>query len=877
MLQRFTGAVFFLLTILVPGLCSAQSIKLDMHDIPLEQALWEFRAGTGVDVVFAQRVVTGRVVTCRYEGNDIEDALACVLKGTGLTAEPVRRRQYVIVPHQNNNVSTAQRGTLGGFVVDGENGDVLPGAHVYVPGLRLGSVTNSAGYFAIPSLPLGKYHIRISYLGFQQLDTVLAVNDPPQTLDLWPKTFESDSIVVEAQRAEFVDAVTVPGVVQVPVSELEKLLSFPGEQDLFQALQWFPGVMRSGEINGALLVRGGEPDQNLFLIDGAPVYHPWHAFSLISVFQTDTYRDVRLYRGAFPAEHGGRLSSVLDTRLKDGSRAEPRVVAGVSLLNARGLIETPITDKSSFMLSGRRSYIDKLIGREHPVEGDDGRLDTLRTGYYFYDISAKVSYRPSHSHQFSISHYRGRDDLDLRLPFDLSFDLSSWLYPPDLFFEIDQGWGNDVYTFRHQYLYSPRLFFTTTAYYSGYNALEAAYIQPTGAFSLDSDYRVRLSDRGIKVDLDYYHSLSHQVRAGVQLVNRRFDSELTAWINRTAGSSDQFDQDSNLHAWEIVAYAQDAWQVASNWHIQPGLRASYFSGGPYFRLNPRFDVQYSVVPKSLLFRAGVGSQVQYMHRLRDRYSFMYDIVSSRWVPVGSAVRPSSSIDTAAGVEFFPKPWLMFTADAYYRYTQGILLPEDEYQTKDGLAGPGIAVGALLGQYTPGRGRSYGVELSSRIMREPWQVSLNYTIGRSLNRAPEQGERSYRPGRYEVPHAFRGIASLTRGRWLFTLAAEARSGFPHSEPVARYALGDPIDNDPEDYLYRPRLHNARLPAYIRLDAAVGYQFEMLGAEWRAQLLVYNALNRRNVIAREYDPKKPVVQPEDRKGLPILPLFDISLEL
>ena len=167
MLQRFTGAVFFLLTILVPGLCSAQSIKLDMHDIPLEQALWEFRAGTGVDVVFAQRVVTGRVVTCRYEGNDIEDALACVLKGTGLTAEPVRRRQYVIVPHQNNNVSTAQRGTLGGFVVDGENGDVLPGAHVYVPGLRLGSVTNSAGYFAIPSLPLGKYHIRISYLGFQ--------------------------------------------------------------------------------------------------------------------------------------------------------------------------------------------------------------------------------------------------------------------------------------------------------------------------------------------------------------------------------------------------------------------------------------------------------------------------------------------------------------------------------------------------------------------------------------------------------------------------------------------------------------------------------------------------------------------------------------
>lgn len=870
---------FVLLISVDPAVVQAQAIRLGLVETPLEKALEELREDAGIDIVFAQRLVSDKSVSCSYEGESIDDAFICLLDGTGLHAERVRRRQYVIVAVDSaqGGKSPVTRGTLNGFVIDSETGDVLPGAHVYLPSLQVGSVTNLAGYFAIPSIPLGEYLVRVSFVGFHSIDSTLTVNAGVPVLSLKPTALTTDSILVEEQRSDFSDASSIPGILRLPASELEHFPSIPGEQDLFQALQWFPGVQRTGEINGGLHVRGGEPDQNLFLLDGAPIYHPWHAFSLVSTYQTETFRDVRLYRGSMPAEHGGRLVSVLDTRMKDGNRPSPRATVGLGLLNARTVIESPITSKSSFMLAGRRSYLDKLIGREHPVEDNTGRRDTLRTGYYFYDVSAKVAWYPNQKHRLSLSHYRGWDDLDLRLPFDLSLDLSSWLHPADLFFEIDQSWGNEVYTLKYEYLHSPRVFLTSTAYHSLYRASEGAFIHPTSSASVESDYSVRLGDFGVKLDVDYYRSLTHQVRAGVQVVDRRFRSDLDATILLSPGSIDSLDQTSQLHEVEIVSYVQDVWRPSARWNIQPGLRASVFSGGSYYSINPRLHAQYAVMPQYLFIRGGVGTQVQYVHRLRDRYSFLYDLVSSRWIPASSDVRPSRSIQFELGAETLPASWFSLAADVYYRNSNNILLAMDEFRTKDGLEGPGIEVGALLGQYTPGKGRAYGVELTGRINSGPWQFWLNYSGGRSLNQAPELGEMNYHAGRYDIPRSFRGMVNYKFGDWTITLAGEARSGYPNSVPVARYMVGDPIDGKPVPYLYRPYVNNGRLPPYYRLDTSLTYRFRLMGAKWQAQIQVYNVTNRRNVIARHYDPNRDPILPEDRRGLPIIPLFDITMDL
>lgn len=859
---------------------AAQTFQLDLRDTPLPEALALYSGQTGIDLVFAQRLVEGRIATCQYTGDDPAAALACLLQDTGLQAEAVSRRQYVLVatPAQPPVKTLLPiRTTLAGFVVDEETGEVLPGAHVYLPGRRVGTVTNEAGYFALPALQGALHLLQVSYVGYSTVDILLDAGTRPTTIRLTPKAVFSAGVIIEEDRDERSDLTVMPGVVTTPVQELEQFPISLGGQDLFQALMWTPGVQRSGEVRGGLVVRGGGPDQNLYLLDGAPIYHPWHAFSLISTFQTETFKEIKLYRGAFPAEHGSRLTSVLDAELKDGSRAGPRVVNAVNVLNGRFLIESPITPTSSFMLSGRSSYLDKLIGREHAVADDLGRRDTLRTGYYFYDWSAKLTFRSGTRSRLSFSYYNGRDDLDLRLPFDVSLDFASWLRPADLFFEVDQRWGNQLYSVRYQYLYSRRVFLTVAAYQSSYGAREGAFIQPTSTASVTSDYRVRLDDLGLKIDVDYYLSLAHQIRAGVQVVDHRFQSSLDALLERSPGVVEAVDERSRLRALEMVGYVQDSWQPSPRWKVQPGVRASFFSGGRYLRLSPRLSVQYAVHPEWLVVRAAAGTQVQYLQQLRDRYSYLFDLVSSRWVPAGDQVHPSRSGQVSLGVESRPKANFSLTADLYVRGARNVLIPRDAFQTKDGLESPGIDVGTLLGQYTTGFERAYGLELGAHLVQGPWQTWLSYAGARSLNRAEDLEEPHYSPTRFDVPRAFTGIVQRSGARWQVTLATILRSGYPETVPVARYSIGGPLDDTPVNYLYRPDINNGRLSPYFRVDATVGYRFEWIGAQWTAQLQVYNLTNRRNVVGRYYDPAQPIVTANERRGLPLLPLFELEMEL
>ena len=858
----------------------AQAIRLDIDATPLAEALSLLRTQAALDVVYAERQVVGRTVSCRYEGGDAEAALACLLAGTGLRAERVRRRQYVLAsaPGQTDVIPLrVPRGLVLGFVTDAQSGEVLPGAHVYLPDLRLGAVTNEAGYFAIPSLPVGPYTVRISYLGYASRDTVLVAGATAAEVSLEPQLLLTSEVVVEAEQGDPLEVAAVPGVVTVPVQDLETLPSFPGEPDLFQALRWIPGVQKAGEINGGLNIRGGASDQNLYLLDGAPLYYPWHAFSLISTFQTETFKDIKLYRGSFPAEHGGRLSAVLDAEMRDGSQARARAVGAISLLSGRFIAEAPVGPQLSFMVSGRRSYLDKVLDTEHPVE-ENGRQDTLRTGYFFFDTSAKLTWRPATRHRLSLSYYGGEDNLDLRLPFELTNTPADWLRPLDLFFEIDHAWGNRLTSLRHQFLYSRRLFITTTLYRSGYKADERVFLRPTDATSVRSDYAIRLRDYGLKVDLDAYPSLEHQVRAGFQVVGRSFRSFLDADVQRSLGVIDTIDTDSRLEAAEVVAYVQDSWQPAPHWLVQPGLRVSFFSSGPYLRLSPRLSARYAVDPDWLVVRAGAGVQWQYLHRLRDRYSVLYDLVSSRWVPASGSVAPGRSVQVAVGAESHPVPWLTLAADAYWRTSGDILLPRDVYQTKDGLEGPGVEVGTLLGQYTAGDGRASGIELAVRAENGLWRLWLSYAGGRSRNRAPKLGEIDFHPTRFEVPRALNGLVGRQGRHWSLSVASEWRSGYPTTVPVARYSLGDPLDPVPVRYLYRPDVNNGRLPPYLRFDVTTGYRFRLFGARVHTKLYLYNVTNRRNVIDRVYDPApEGGVLVEDRRGLFLLPNFELQVEL
>lgn len=869
------GLLLALLGLVLADGVQAQTLRLQPG--PLPQVLREVSRQARVDLVYASRLVAERESGCTYRGDDVEAALGCVLGGTGLEARRVRQGQYVLRVSAESAVEQVRRPpareTLSGFVADARTGEVLPGAHVYLPEQRLGTTANAAGFFAIPGLDAGPQRVRISYVGYAVIDTVLLTQSVRSIVRLQPAWIEGRAVVVETQRAA---EAQLPGLTDVPIARLEELPAAVGEEDALQKLAWLPGVSRAGEVTGGLVVRGGGPDENLYLLDGAPVYHPWHAFTLVSTFQTETFNRVRLHRGLFPADFGGRLSSVVDAEMRDGNRETPRATAGVGLLSARYVVESPITRGSSFMISGRRSYIDRLLGRRHPVEAD-GRRDTLRTGYHFYDLSFKVTYRPGYRHRVSFSHYSGGDALDLRLPFDFSLDFSSWLRPADLFFEIDHGWGNQLQSVRYQYLPSPQLFSTVTFYRTQYQARERSRLRPTEQTRVDVDYRVRVEDYGGRADLDLFPDRRLHVQLGTQVAVRRFQSLLYGQVEQPGEDFQPAMERTEQRALEGAAYAQLDYRLAPTVRVQGGLRTSVHAPGGFVHLMPNAGMQVELLPRRLTARAGVGGQVQYLHRLRDRYSVLYDLLSTRWIPADAAVAPATGAQVAAGLTATPRTGLQLDLEAYARRMHDVLMPEDAFREKDGLDGPGIALGVLLGQYTPTEGRAYGIEASARAESARWLLWLAYTAERSVRQGTTPDAPDFYPSDYDVPHGLKGVLKHRGARWSVSFSGEVRAGYPNAEPVARYELGDPLQPGGTRYLYRPGLNNGRLPLYARLDASAGYRFEWLGPQWEVRFDLYNVLNYRNVIGRLYDPSGETVRVSDRRGLPLLPLFEIEVTL
>jgi len=870
---------FLLLSLLGATVGAAQTIRLDFSDTAVSEALETYARITGIDVVHSPLLIGSLRTSCRYRGTSERDALICIMSGHDFRVEAISRTQAVLIPMTTDSrqaPSVASR-VLSGFVRDAVTGESLRGAHVILPGVGTGTTTNEAGFFAFPGMGDQPVAVAITYLGYDRLDTTVVSHVRSGNFPLEPVPYQVEGIVVEEEAERRADATITPGLLSVSGRELQQLPGTLGNTDVLESLKWMPGIQRAGEATGGLLVRGSGPDQNLYLIDGAPVYHPWHAFSLISTFQTDTFKDVSLYRGAFPAEFGGRLSAVLNAELRDGSRSDASATVGISGLNASFIMESPLSKRSSFMLSGRRSYIDRIIGRTHPVEDDSGRRDTLRTGYHFYDWSAKYSFRPDSRSSVSVSWYAGRDALDLRLPFDLSLDFSSWLRPADLFFEVDQEWGNRILSTRYQRLLSSRLFLTGTLFHSRYRARENALIRPSQSSRVASAYRIDLEDTGARVVLDWYPSLSHQVRFGAEALQHQFDSRIDARVAYTPTLIEPLVDANQTVTAEAALFVQDIWTPRPSLRLLPGLRASWFASGSFVRLAPRLSIQWAAEPTWIILRAAASSHVQYLQRIRDRNAYLYDLVSSRWIPAQAGVPPARSRQLSLGFESHGIPRTVVRVDGFLRNGTGTLLPEDDFQSKDGLLGPGIEVATLLGQYDRGEERSRGLEIGTETRTNRWLIVASYARTRSENRIMESPKAAFRPARFDTPHAFSLVVSFRKQRWNLGTSLDWRSGYPVSVPTARYQLNDPVSGEETWYFHRPEINNGRLPSYVRLDVQGAYRFTLAQAAWSTGISLYNVLNRRNVTSQSWDPSLPGTRSVERLGLPIVPMIDLVIAL
>ncbi|HMC98095.1 MAG TPA: TonB-dependent receptor, partial [Flavobacteriales bacterium] len=448
--------------------------------------------------------------------------------------------------------------TVSGYAQDSTSGEALIGASVFIKGTNKGTVTNAYGYFVL-NLEPGTYVVTMSYVGYQEFNRTMEVKgDVKLNIHAAPEAIVVKEFEFTGERGEENTEDTRMGTIDLDVQRLSTLPALLGEVDILKTIQFLPGVKSNGEGNSGFYVRGGGPDQNLILLDNATVYNASHLFGFFSVFNADAVKNIELIKGGMPANYGGRISSVLDINMKEGNDKSFHGQGGIGLIASRFTFEGPIVkDRSSFIVSARRTYIDVLT---KPFAKPGGAL--TGTGYYFYDLNAKANYRLSDKDRFYLSGYFGRDVFDFKgnAPGDPNFRIP---------------WGNATVAARWNHVFGPQLFLNTTATFSNYT-FDFDAKQDQFAIKLHSG----IKDYGMKLDLSHYPTARHSLKYGAQYTYHIYT---TSTVDVSSGET-AFDLDKppRLHAHETALYVLDDFDLTDQLRINAGVRLTTFSHvGPY--------------------------------------------------------------------------------------------------------------------------------------------------------------------------------------------------------------------------------------------------------------------------------------------------------
>ncbi len=707
--------------------------------------------------------------------------------------------------------------TVSGVLRDAQSGETLIGATVQAPGLGRGNASNEYGFYSL-SLPFSEdsVELRFSYIGYETVSRKIVPNGAV-TLDINLQQIGAvmQEVVIKANALEEKMKSTEMSVATISSREIKAVPALFGETDIIKILQLKPGFTPGSEGTTGLFVRGGNSDQNLIVLDEAVVYNPNHLFGFFSTFNSDAVKDLKVYKGGFPAQYGGRLSSVIDVRMKEGNNKKYTGSGGIGLISSRLTLEGPIQkDKSSFIVSGRRTYVDIITRQVN--KANEGKADYNKIpDYYFYDLNTKVNFTLSKKDRLYLSGYFGRDVFNFRDPtFNFRFD-----------------WGNATGTARWNHVFGPRLFSNTTFTYSDYRYKIQNVLQGF-SFSLGSN----IKDANTKADFYYQYDNKHTVRFGANITYHDF---ITARLK--AGSDDgqvKFEAGRDYDGMEYGAYISDEWAVLPRLKVNYGLRFSAWQNNPAFYANiePRAAANYTV-SKNWSLKASYARMNQYVHLLASSgLSLPTDI----WYPSTEGVKPEVSDQIAIGTSYLIGDQVLITYEAWYKWMQ------NQVDFIDGAELFGN--NELENELAIGRGFAYS-PLELEIEKKEGRLTgwIGYTLAWvKRGRFADINGGAYFPPRFDTRHNFSIVAmyALTK-KWQLTATWVYTSGYVSWLPSGRYSLQD-VPGAPFQTvvpIYGPR-NTYRYPAYIRGDLGIVYKWKKRRSEHDITLSVYNVTDRRN---------------------------------
>ncbi|MEM7374014.1 MAG: TonB-dependent receptor plug domain-containing protein [Bacteroidota bacterium] len=770
--------------------------------------------------------------------------------------------------------------TIQGYVRDGSNGEFLINASVADLKSKKGVITNNYGFFSL-RLPADSVYLTIAYAGFQvqqyrfllNQDTTIKINLSPYSLD------EVEILAEEVERE--VDN-TQMSAINVPIQQVKLMPALLGEVDVIKAIQMLPGVQSGSEGSSGLYVRGGGPDQNLVLLDGVPLYYVSHLGGFFSVFNADALSSVKLYKGGFPARFGGRLSSILDVRMKEGNLNQFETEGSIGIISSKISVQGPINKgKTAFIISGRRSYLD-LLSRPIAIiasQASTNGTERVDVGYNFYDLNGKINHVFSDKDRLYLSMYAGNDRLLANGRFRYDQDEEEK-------FSLGLGWGNRMGALRWNHVYGNNLFSNVSATFSQYQLRtktdgSASFPEGDSIYteSFELEYISRVRDWGLKVDFDYYPSPAHDIKFGLHSTLHRFEPG-TVGIQSQAGTAKV---DTNIIAkldrpLESSIYLEDNIKIGQRFSANVGVHGTHYliNDQSTFSVQPRVSARF-LLSKDVAVKASYVQMNQFLHLLTNSGA---GLPIDLWVPATEKVPSQFAWQVAGGVSAsILDDQLDLSVEGYYKEMTGLVTFKE---------GNNFFFGGLDGGSweetveTDGTGTTYGAEFLLQKKRGKTTGWLGYTLAWNWRQFDNINGGLRYPYKYDRRHDISLVVShkisdrvSVAGTWVFG------TGNAISLPSGGYAnITDPLNPDiyffggrgtPNEDLYLPfrQLHvdlqsygegsqffnegrnSFRMQSYHRMDLGINFTKEKKWGERTWTFGIYNVYSRRNPFAYYLD--------------------------
>ncbi len=704
-------------------------------------------------------------------------------------------------------VNAQQKFTLNGFIKDSLSGETLIGASLIVLSESRGVTSNQYGFYSI-TLNQNKYLISCTFLGYNSVEFEIDFSSNKElNIALLPYRKIIEEVVVSTSRKESNVKAAQMGKIDLNVANARSLPSFLGEVDLLKTLQLLPGVKNAGEGNSGFFVRGGNADQNLILLDDAVVFNPGHLFGFFSVINSDAIKNVSLIKGGMPAQYGGRLSSVVDITMKDGNINKTEFEAGIGLIASRFSIQGPIKkNKSSYILSARRTYIDVLtkpfIKKTNSFYG---------SGYYFFDLNAKMNFKLGEKDRLFLSGYFGRDQFDFK--------------NAERSFQTSIPWGNATATLRWNHIFHKKLFANTTLVFNDYN-----FEFNGSANNLNVKFSSGIRDIGAKSDFDWFVTPEHKIKFGAQFTYHTF------FPSAVSGNQDSVvfspNNPKTKFANEYAIYLQDDWEVNKKIKINYGLRYSIFqqigaytnyirddNGNKldsnifnkgqtviaYAGLEPRVTFRYALNNNESI-KAAVTRNMQYIHLVSNNGN---TLPTDLWVPSTLRVKPQIAWQYALGYfKNFNNGMFETSVEAYYKSM------ENQIEYKQGFT-PNTLKDAEE-DFVFGKGWSYGAEFYVNKVKGKFTGWVSYTLSWANRKFAEINNGKTYPAKFDRRHdiSITGTYALN-DKWKLSSVFVYASGNATTLPEKYYFINGVLTQEYSN------INAYRLPAYHRLDVAATY--------------------------------------------------------